>query len=292
LTASVLALATLFTPQIGASQEEDPPFISGLLDLSFSNYYLTPRGVIVEDTGVIFQPLLLLFANVYQGEGALTNVTATAGVWNSIHSEQRATDTTTPSWNEMDFISALSFTWFKDWTLSVGYEYWLSPIDAFPATSLLQVRLAYSDHVLKALMPNTPGEMSVNPYVNVFIELDNKAAADANTVDESYYIEIGLTPKYVFAGYPMSIELPTYVTFPGDHFYSQDSTLGVFGTGARVTLPLTFMRERYGKWSVHFDLIYKHLFNDGVVADNANALPPHNDTRNPVQAVGGLTLSF
>lgn len=290
LATSMLLLTLVLMPRLSAAADKEPPFITGLLDLPFSNYYLTPRGVIAEDEGVIFQPLLQLNANLYQGDGPLTNITASAGIWNSVHSKTRVTNTTTPNWNEMDLLLGLSATLLKQWTVSFGYEYWLSPIDAFPATSLIQLRLAYADSFLKDLMPTMPGELTINPYINFFIELHNKAAA-APTVGESFYFELGFTPKYVFAGYPLSIELPTYFLFPGDHFYSQNSTLGVFGTGLKVTAPLTFIRERYGKWSVHADLVYKHLANDGLVLDNSTSVT-RADTRNPVQVIGGLTLTF
>ena len=102
------------------------------------------------------------------------------------------------------------------------------------------------------------------------------------------YFEFGFRPKYVFAGYPLKIELPTYFLFPGDDYYSTNSTFGVFGTRLKVTAPLTFISERYGKWSVHADLIYKYLANDGIVAGNAAI----SDTRHPVRIIGGLTLNF
>ena len=53
-----------------------PKFVTGLLDLPLSNYYLTPRGVIVENSGVIAQPMLQLFFNLYEGDGPVNNVTA------------------------------------------------------------------------------------------------------------------------------------------------------------------------------------------------------------------------
>jgi len=297
LATSVLVLALMLTPQTGATEEKEPPFVSGLLDLNLSNYYLTPRGVIVENSGVITQPILLLFFNLYQGEGVLSNVTGTVGIWNSIHSKQRDPNNSqfAPNWNEMDLLSSLSATFLKDWTFTFAYEYWVSPISAFPAASHIELKFGYSDHFLKGLMPRLPGDLSINPYFNIFVELKNKTANSNPNDDESHYFEIGAVPKYVFDGYPLTIELPTYLTFPGPHFYDtirSNETLGVFGTGVKVTAPLTFIRPRYGKWSVHTDLIYKHLFNDGVVADNILFLPPHARTRNPVQVVGGLTLYF
>ena len=291
LTASILVLMLLLMPQPGSAHDKLPPkFVTGLLDLPLSNYYLTPRGVIVEDTGVIAQPMLQLFFNLYEGDGPINSVTGMAGIWNSIHSKQRGPDSSTvENWNEMDLLSSLSTTFLNSWTFTLTYEFWVSPINAFPSASHIELRLAYGDSFLKPLLGS--GELSINPYINFFIELTNKTAAAA-TIDESFYFELGMVPKYVFAGYPLTIELPTYLTFPGDNYYSQNSTLGVFGTGVRVTAPLTFINWRYGRWSVHADFIYKHLINDGVVFDNINNLPPHSGTRNPTQVVGGLTLYF
>jgi len=288
LAASLLVLSTMLMPQSGAT-EEKIPFVTGVLDLPLTNTYISPRGVISEDEGLVFQPSLTLFLNFYQGDGPITNVTGSVGMWNSVHSKFRGieADTTAENWFEVDLVTGISVTFLKDWTFSFGYEYWLSPIDAFAPTSLITLRLAYTDHFLKALMPHTPGELSINPYINFFIELKNKAAAPV-TVDESFYFELGFIPKYVFAGYPLTLELPTYFIFPGDHFYSTNSTLGVFSTGVKVTAPLTFIDERYGKWSVNLALKYYHLANDGVVAGNA----AFSTSRDRVQVIGGLTLNF
>ena len=294
LTASVLVLALILIPQPGSAQEKLPPkFVTGLLDLPLSNYYLTPRGVIVENSGVIAQPVLNLFFNLYESDGPVNNVTGMVGIWNSIHSKQRGpTSSTVENWNEMDLLSSLSVTFLNSWTFSLAYEYWVSPINAFPSASHIELKLSYGDSFLKGL---GLGDLSINPYANVFIELTNKTANANLDDDESHYFEFGMVPKYVFAGYPLTIELPTYITLPGVTYYNTKapfSTVGVVGTGVRVTAPLTFINWRYGRWSVHADFIYKHLFNDGVVYDNITFLPPHSGTRNPTQVVGGLTLYF
>jgi len=297
----VLVLTLILMPQPGSAQDKvTPKFVTGLLDLNISNYYLTPRGVIVENSGVIAQPVLNLFFNLYEGDGPVNNVTGMVGIWNSIHSKQRGPDSSTvENWNEMDLLSSLSVTFLNDFTFTFAYEYWVSPINAFPSASHIELKFGYSDSFLKNLLP--AGELSINPYFNIFVELTNKTA-NANLNDgESHYFELGMVPKYVFAGYPLTIELPTYITFPGSHYYDttrldgtsiSNDTVGVLGTGVRVTAPLTFINWRYGRWSVHADFIYKHLFNDGVVYDNITFLPPHAGTRNPTQVVGGVTLYF
>lgn len=298
LAAGVLMLTLILMPHPGSAQDNLPPkFVTGLLDLPLSDYHLKPQGVIVENSGVIAQPRLNLFFNLYESDGPVDKVTGMVGMLNSVQSKQRGpSSSTVENWNEMDLLSSLSVTFLNDWTFTFAYEYWVSPIDAFPSASHIEMKLGYHDHFLRGL-----GDLSLNPYFNTFVELENKTA-NANLNDgESHYFELGMVPRYVFAGYPLSIELPTYVTFPGSNYYDttqpngtpiDHSTVGVFGTGLRVTAPLTFINWRYGRWSAHADFIYEHLFADGVVFDNINFLPPHSGTRNPTQVVGGLTLHF
>ena len=85
--------ATRLCPGKSLPRVQCPPkFVTGLLDLPLSNYYLTPRGVIVENSGVIAQPMLQLFFNLYESDGPVNNVTGMVGIWNSIHSKQRGPD--------------------------------------------------------------------------------------------------------------------------------------------------------------------------------------------------------
>jgi hypothetical protein len=284
LAAQLMLLCSLLSVQASAAESS---IFHGLLDLRFSNAYITPRGLIVEDEGLVFQPLFLLFADLYQSNGPLSSVTASVGIWNSMHSHvPEGVNSSTDNWNEMDFLSGLAFTFYRDWTFGVSYQYWVSPIDAFASASILDMTFSYSDHFLERVMT---GKWSLNPYVRLFIELHNKATV--SSTDESYYIELGIGPKYVFDGYPLTLELPTYVTFPGHDFYSESSTLGLVGTGLKVTAPLTSIPERYGKWSLYAGFRYYHFFNDGIVAGN-RLLPPGSTNRDPLQAIGGVALAF
>ena len=68
----------------------------------------------MENSGVIAQPMLQLFFNLYEGDGPINNVTGMAGIWNSIHSKQRGPDSSTvENWNEMDLLSSLSITFLQ-----------------------------------------------------------------------------------------------------------------------------------------------------------------------------------
>jgi hypothetical protein len=288
---ALLAAGMLVLASMPAAQAEEPSFVSGVLDFPLSNKYLNPRGLIVEDDGLVFQPSLNLYFNLYQGDGPLSSVTAWLGAWNSVHTKTRPVPpgTTLPNWNEIDFLSGLSFTFLKDWTASISYQYWMSPANAFNAASLLEMTFSYSDHFLAELVQ---AKLSLNPYVRILIELHNKATV--LSTDESYNIQLGMVPKYVLyvsGSYPLTIELPTFLTLPGNDFYTENSLPGLFSVGLTVTAPLTSVPKRYGIWKVYAGMVYEHLFNDGIVADNL-ALPPHSSNRDPVQVIGGFNLTF
>src|SRR3954454_2945100 len=47
--------------------------IHALLNLEFSDHYITPRGLNVENQGLVFQPLFLLFTQLYHSEEGFLN---------------------------------------------------------------------------------------------------------------------------------------------------------------------------------------------------------------------------
>ena len=53
--------------------------------LDFASAYLF-RGIFQEDSGVIVPPFVDVGVSLYNGDGALKNVTVNGGMWNSLHS--------------------------------------------------------------------------------------------------------------------------------------------------------------------------------------------------------------
>src|SRR3982074_1292276 len=90
--------------------------VNGVLAFDFSDHYITPRGLNVEDHGLIGQPLLLLFWKLHaSNQGPVTAVTLTTGVWNSFHSHPSGLQ---PSrWNEIDPILGLTIRLRHGWTV-------------------------------------------------------------------------------------------------------------------------------------------------------------------------------
>src|SRR5579863_2434212 len=108
------ASAPAFAEDAAPPPAPPPSKVDALVNFEFSNEYLTPRGMIVQDKGLTFQPLVLGFANVYKSDSFLNDVTLVGGVWNdfatapvSVHAPFGSSPKT--SWVEIDPIAGLSF---------------------------------------------------------------------------------------------------------------------------------------------------------------------------------------
>lgn len=271
LTAAAIAASTM--PQANAGtpaksvQEPEGLRIHGLLQLDVSNAYITPRGLNVENEGVVFQPLLLLFWNLYSNpDGFLNDITLTTGVWNSIHTHESGAN---PShWNEIDPIAGLSFKFAKDFTFDVFWSAFHSQTDSYDTSNNLDLKLSYADKWF--------GNFSLNPYVEFFYELNDKATVvfDFDTSEESWYFQLGLAPTYKFESIPLTVSMPTFVSIVDGDFYQRfdgtpgGSGAGVFSSQLKFSTPLTFVPKSYGNWTAYASFQYYYLFNDGVLDGN------------------------
>src|ERR1700674_5529106 len=84
--AVVLSLSLAF---LASSQDVLGSNVTGLVAWDASDHYITPRGLNVEDKGLVVQPLMLLFWKLHGADqGAVSDVTLTTGIWNSLHSHR------------------------------------------------------------------------------------------------------------------------------------------------------------------------------------------------------------
>src|SRR5882762_5226221 len=115
----------LVPPAASAADAGPTSRVHALVNFEFSDKYLTPRGMIVQNKGLVFQPLVLGFANIYSGESGITDVTAVGGIWNCFgtgrlpSSDSNGKDKT--SWYEIDPIAGISVGIAKKLTLDVTY---------------------------------------------------------------------------------------------------------------------------------------------------------------------------
>lgn len=238
-----------------------PSKVHALVNFEFSDHYLTPRGMDVQSHGLVFQPLVLGFFDLYHGEHFLNSVTLVGGVWNCFGTGQLPSSTTGStqgtSWYEIDPIAGFSFGVAKHFTLDVTYTAFNMQIFNIPFSQHLETKLSFDDSsYLKAF--------ALHPYISYWQELENKAVASTDKDPiSSYYFDIGVAPSYSFEKCGLKLELPCRVLLPNEDFYGtgagSSSTVGLYEVGIKGTVPLKFMPEGYGHWSFHAGFKYMNF---------------------------------
>lgn len=264
LTASAGTISKARMDKSVVEPEAEPSRVHALVNVDISDHYITPRGLNVENSGVIFQPIVLLFWTLHNDPHAfLTDVTLTTGVWNSIHTEKSGADP--GHWNEIDPIAGLTFKFGQGFQFDAFWSAFDSQTDSYETSNNLSLKLTYNDKWFG-------DSFSLNPYVEYWRELSDKATVTFNTAtsNESYYVSIGLTPTYKFKSIPLTITMPTFINICGDDFYQKfdgspgGSGLAVFSTQIKFTTPLSFIPKSYGSWNAYASFQYYHLNNDGL----------------------------
>lgn len=271
--------------------------ITGDIGVAAVSQYVS-RGVVLENQGAIIQPFADLYFKLYEGDGFINKVSLNLGIWSSLHS--RKTDaglvsgggtSSTRNWYEFDYTIGLATTFAKNFTFTPSFYAFLSPNDGFSTFYGLNLNLAYNDSELWG------GKFALNPSVTVLCELENKAGSGA---DEGFYYEIALNPS--FAVGPATIAVPLKAGFGSNDFYGslntstgaiEDEAFGYFSAGVVASLPLSFIPECYGTWTVNAGATYYYL-GDGT--SDFNTAPRGGAVRDADEHEwvfsGGLTVAF
>jgi len=289
-TIAPVCAGTEETGPVAPVEMKTEPIAHFLLQLDFSDHYITPRGLNVENQGLVFQPLLLSFWNLYSNKDAFINdVSLTAGMWSSIHSNKSGADE--GHWNEWDPILGLTFGLGEVLKFETNYTAFKSQVDSYDTSHHLELKLKLDDS--KWL-----GAYALNPYVAFWKELDNKATVvfDAATSDESYYFTVGVNPGVKLGS--VKLEFPTYINIVDSEFYQRmdgsdgGSGVGVFGTEVKASVPLTFVPKEYGFWTAYAGVKYYHLSNSGLLDGNQVLGADGDREKDLVQFHGGLSIFF
>jgi hypothetical protein len=154
---SVLLALALAAPAV-AQEEEETSWFSGVFQTDITNAYYF-RGILQEREGVIIQPWMELYANLYSSEdGFIRDVTIGAGMWNSFHSERTLAGSRNQWWYEADYYPLISVDLAGGLSLLTVYYFYTSPNDAFTTVQELNVKLAWDDS-------ETFGAWSMQPWV-------------------------------------------------------------------------------------------------------------------------------
>jgi hypothetical protein len=277
--------------------------VHGFVDVSLRNDYITPRGLLVTNTGLTSQYLMGLVLDVYKDKsGYISDVSFNAGVWNDLWSKQN--DPHVGSWNEFDWFVGMDVKFAQSWKFSVQYIEFVPPahdlITSFPSTERnVNFTLAYDDSGWWGGAP-----FALNPYVQLWY-----AASGPSTVvlgkSSTYYVEFGAVPTYDFKtalfGIPFVLSAPSWISVgPEDYWNKQvfipgtgtsadimsrffagasnfcgpssnlacgSSSAGVVSTGLTGKWDLgAWIPSRLGKWYAKGGFQYYHIINDALVA--------------------------
>ncbi len=275
------------------SPSKPPDIISGLLNLEFSNYHLTARGLNLQNQGLVSQPKLVLYWKLFapaDPKADVNNVTLATGIWNDVDTVPSGVNP--GNWNEVDPSFGINVKFLRDWSFESPFTAFISETHSYPTCWNWDPRLTYHDHFLP--------DFSFNPYVEFFDELSNKSTIAFNpaTSQSGFYGAVGFDPTYTFRDIPLKLELPSYLTLPSGKFYQRangapgGTGLGLISTMFKATVPLQFIPKAYGDWSVYAGAQYDYLNNPGLLDGNQFVGAANSRERSIVQYHAGLTIRF
>ena len=275
----------------------EPLDMHAFFDLSFKNAYITPRGLLVTNTGLTTQILAGISADVYKSKtGFINSVSVYSYVWNDLWSKQN--DPKVGSWNEFDWAVGMTVKFAQNWKFGVEYVEFLSPPGNFSIERNIEFTLAYDDSSWWG-----GGPFTLNPYVKLFYAVSSgSSTVVVGKAGDTYDVEIGIVPTYDFkksSGVALTVSAPTWITvgpseywnknvfiagssadimtrfFAGaSNFCGSDSNeacktngVGVFSTGLTAKLALApYVPLRLGGWYIKGGFQYYHIINDALQA--------------------------
>jgi hypothetical protein len=290
------AAKPVFLDDAPAAPAAEQPNIHGFANVTFTTAYLTPRGLLVFDKGVVIQPVVGLVLPI--GDfGPIKNYTWVAGVWNCITASQG--DPGVGGWNEMDFFFSQSATVIDVINLNLTYGEWnfpqSVPVGLKPkAEQNLDLKISYDDSKLWG-----DSGFSLNPYVDCWDAVAGSSTVVLGRGGGTGYFEIGFVPTYTLKAipdYPIKITLPTYVSTGPRNYWSAGPTkvapenFGVAFIGLNLSVPLSFIPARYGHWHADAGVTFDYLINGSLV--DAGTILTGNTDRKLVEGTCGFGVNF
>jgi hypothetical protein len=284
MAVAALSVVTLYSGSIASAADipiKAPPAaapafvldVHGFFDVSFKNAYITPRGLLVTNTGLTTQVLGGLALDLYKDKnGFINNVSVYGGVWNDIWSNQQ--HPTAGSWNEFDWFVGASVKFARDWKFGVEYIEFISPPGNFRIERNVEFTLAYDDSSWNPWIP-------INPYVKVFYAASGDSTVVTGKAGDTFDVEIGMVPTLDLnkSGWPIVFTVPTWVTVGPEEYWNRGITgcgtlsttpcklgnVGVFSTGLTGKAALTFIPSRLGNWYAKAGFQYYDVINDSLL---------------------------
>ncbi|HEX7823151.1 MAG TPA: hypothetical protein VF463_21360 [Sphingobium sp.] len=252
----IAALALMGVSGTAMADEDSGIGLHGFGDISLKTDYVTPRGLVVTTQGAAIQVLNGLVLTTPVG------VTFHAGTWVDINPGYSRADGNITAVNEFDFFFGVDKNIAKGLNLGVEYSQFISgqPSVAFKDERNIEFALKYSD--------NPTGKVSINPYGKFFWAFDSRSSTVVTgKAGKTFDIELGAAPTYKGKGF--SLTAPTWITVGPKTYWglgaNKDGNVGVFSTGLKGSVPLSFLSGTGAKASLYGFVQYYNLINDNLV---------------------------
>ncbi|MCE2982952.1 MAG: hypothetical protein LW832_05240 [Parachlamydia sp.] len=256
----------VFEQEKVATSKEDR-YVHLFFDVKFKNDYITPRGLLVTDTGLATQVLLNFSIDLYRNPKCFINsFSVFAGIWNDMWSDQH--HPTAGNWVECDWFAGFFLTTKNHFKFSVQYIEFLSPPGNFSPEQNIEFLLAYDD-------THSGLPIVLNPYVKLFWAVAGDSTVVVGQRGGTYDVEIGMVPTWSLKkqGIPLLFSMPTWVTVGPASFWNggdfvlknSNKNAGVFSTGLIAHLDLEFIPKKRGNWYFEAGYQYYYLINENLL---------------------------
>ena len=243
-----------------------PGSLHAVFNVDFTNQDVTPHGLLLENQGLIIQPLLLFYTPLQMDPADwLGNVSFCVGGWGNWHSHPGGTQPA--NWREVDLFSGLTCFIERDWQLTAFGSAYLSQTHSYPTAWDFALALTYDDTRLL-------GTAALHPFVEYRPQIHGSTTVviDPESARASYSFRLGITPQHQFG--PIKLELPAFLTWVPEGFY-QDSAAqsaaggcGFMSAALKLSLPLQYLSTKNLSTSLYAAAQYYRIVNPGLLDTN------------------------
>jgi hypothetical protein len=186
--------------------------------------------------------------------GINDNLSAFVNVWSDLNDNTESSIGGVVQ--EIDLNTGVTYTYEK-FAFTLAHGFWMY---GGSTEHVVDFTVAYND--ADAISKG----FALNPSVNFHWRYEGNGGQD-----EGLAIVPGLKPSYTFnsdSKYPITLFAPMNVgIFATDDFQGGDGGLGWFSIGVGASLPLSFIPEKYGAWSVSGSFTY-YATDDNAIPGN------------------------
>lgn len=225
-------------------------------DLSLSTTYVTPRGLVVQDTGLVLKTLIGGAFTLYEGDSAIEKIALNTGVYTNFISDPTNVPTAegelSGSGNifDIDPYVGFDFAFADKWRLNASYLPFYSPAGFYDAVHNMVILLSYDD-------TEELGNYSLRPYLRSFTTFSGTSPALLGDTPATY-VELGVGPKIPLPGsLGLKLWIPMAVFLADSDYYGNSGTLGTVSSG------LLLMKD-IGAISVRAGVEYFYLRNENL----------------------------